>query len=71
MYTCICKKCTFSEDLEISIFRMYPITWATSRITQEDMEVSGHHIPANVSLLEMIYDFNVYQTDAKYNHRNY
>ncbi|XP_053395219.1 cytochrome P450 10-like isoform X2 [Mercenaria mercenaria] len=31
-------------------FRAYPITWATSRITQEDMEVSGHHIPANTHI---------------------
>lgn len=36
-------------------FRMYPITWATSRITQEDMEVSGHHIPANTHIQANLY----------------
>jgi cytochrome P450 len=38
----------------ICYFRKYPITWATSRITQEDMEIAGHHIPENVRLLILL-----------------
>jgi hypothetical protein len=42
--------CCYMSKNNLLYFRTYPITWATSRITQEDMEIGGHHIPANVSV---------------------
>ena len=45
IYILIASKCDF---------RMYPITWATSRITQEDIEVAGYKIPAGVSRVSSI-----------------
>ncbi|KAL3868739.1 hypothetical protein ACJMK2_041508 [Sinanodonta woodiana] len=35
--------------------RMYPITWATSRITQQDMEVCGYNIPAGTHVQANLY----------------
>ena len=55
--TSICQYLYISKRITLVFInsRRFPITWATSRITQEDMEVCGHHIPAGVRTTQLSY----------------
>ncbi|KAL4236526.1 hypothetical protein ACF0H5_004911 [Mactra antiquata] len=63
-------KLTYVKAVLKETFRKYPITWATSRITHEDMEVSGHHIPANThvqaNLFGMFRDEKLFPDNDKF-----
>ena len=43
--TCMCTtdNCFISDS-----FRLYPVTFATSRLLNEDIEVFGYHLPKGV-----------------------
>lgn len=49
------SKLTYVKAVLKEALRKYPISWATSRITQEDMEVCGHHIPAGTHIQANLY----------------
>ncbi|XP_052774681.1 cytochrome P450 10-like [Mya arenaria] len=48
-------KLTYVKAVLKESLRKYPITWATSRITQEDIEVCGHNIPAGTHIQANLY----------------
>ncbi|XP_052273443.1 cytochrome P450 10-like [Dreissena polymorpha] len=49
------SKLTYVKAVLKEALRKYPVSWATSRITQEDMEVCGHHIPAGTHIQANLY----------------
>lgn len=64
------SKLSYVKAVLKETFRKYPITWATSRITQEDMEIAGYHIPANThvqaNLFGMFHDEKLFPDNDQF-----